>query len=220
MIRLAAVQRAYATDAGPVVALAGLDLEIDGASITALYGASGSGKTTLLNCLGTLDQPTSGTIEIGGVVTSSLGTEAATAWRRDHLGFVYQAHNLVPWLTAQQNVELPLRMQGVTHRDRAARSRNALASVGLADRADHVPAELSGGQQQRVSIARAIVAEPDVLLADEPTGALDEATGLEIIELLAAHASSTGCTVVIATHDDAVARIADRRIDLRDGHVI
>lgn len=220
MITISSLRREYATAAGPVVALDAVDLLLEPGSVTALYGQSGSGKTTLLNCIGTLDTPTSGTIDVAGTVVSSLSSESATAWRLDNLGFVYQAHNLMPWLTALQNVELPMRLQKIKASERNDRARAALDAMALGDRHHHMPAEMSGGQQQRVAIARALATEPSVLLADEPTGALDERTGATVLDRLAEHAAATGCTLVIATHDDAVADIADRRIDLRDGRVI
>lgn len=220
MIRIVDVHRSYDTEAGAVHALSGVDLDLPSGSITALFGASGSGKTTLLNCVGTLDTPTSGSIDVDGLIVSDLRGETAVEWRRQHLGFVYQAHNLLSWLSARQNVEIALRLHGLPSDERRERALAALDSVGLADRADHLPGELSGGQLQRVSIARALVGEPPVLLADEPTGALDEQTGQRILDLLATHAATSGCTVLIATHDDTVATIADHRVDLRDGRLL
>lgn len=216
MISVRAVSRDYGDGALSISALRGIDLEISAGTVTALFGKSGSGKTTLLNCIAGLDRQTEGTVEVDGVVIEDLSVEHAARWRRENLGFVYQANGLLPWLTATQNVEVPLRVAGEKRRVRAAMAQESLDRVGLGGWADHYPGQLSGGQQQRVAVARAIIARPPLILADEPTGSLDEATGLEILQLLAAM-TSDGCTVVIATHDQAAHQVADRVVELRDG---
>lgn len=218
MISIRSVTRRYGDGELSVQALRGVDLELATGSVTALFGKSGSGKTTLLNCIAGLDRPTAGTVVVDDTTIGELSIEAGARWRREHLGFVHQANGLLPWLTAAQNVEVPLRLTGHRRRERAAMAAELLDRVGLADWADHHPGQLSGGQQQRVAVARAIVARPRVILADEPTGSLDEATGLEVLQLLKSTADD-GCTVVLATHDPAVMQITDRLIELRDGVV-
>lgn len=210
------VARVFETDGGEVHAVRGVDLEITSGTVAALYGKSGSGKTSLLNCIGSLDKPSKGSIIVSGVDITNLTVEQAARWRRNNLGFMYQAHALLPWLTARQNVEVPLRLAGEPRRSRGAKAVRSLERLGLGDWVTHYPDELSGGQQQRVAMARATVTEPDVLLVDEPTAALDQATGAEVLALLRQIADS-GTTVVVATHDESIRTVADQVIGLRDG---
>ncbi|MEM8903442.1 MAG: ABC transporter ATP-binding protein [Actinomycetota bacterium] len=173
-IRVEGLQRTYRTGEVEVRALRGVDVELTAGTMTALSGASGSGKTTLLNCIAGLDAPNAGRIVVDGTEVTELSAERAVAWRRSALGFVHQGHALMPWLTAHENVEVPLRLTGVGRRERHRLAAAALEEVGLHDWRDHEPEELSGGQRQRVAIARAFVTGPAVVLADEPTGSLDE----------------------------------------------
>ncbi|MEM9565408.1 MAG: ABC transporter ATP-binding protein [Actinomycetota bacterium] len=219
MIRATDLHRSYPTTAGPVPALRGIDLTIPSGTLAAVFGPSGSGKTTLLNCLGALDRPDRGRITALDTEVSALGEAAATRWRRQHLGFVYQASGLLPWLTAVENVEVALRLRRRSRRQRRAEALAALDLVGLADRADHHPDELSGGQQQRTALARALAPRPPILLADEPTAALDRETGERILEVLADTARS-GRIVVVATHDPAIRSVADRTVTITDGTII
>jgi putative ABC transport system ATP-binding protein len=198
-----------------VRALDGIDLEIAAGELVALEGPSGSGKTTLLQLMGALDRPSSGTIEFEGRDLARLPDIELAALRLRSFGFVFQQFNLIPTLTAVENVEVKLAPVGGT-RERAL---ELLGEVGLAERADHLPSHLSGGEQQRVAIARALSVEPRVVLADEPTGNLDSATGGEIIGLLAALAADHGSTVIVATHDGTLAARAPRRITMRDGRL-
>ncbi len=194
-------------------ALDGIDLEIGAGEFVALEGPSGSGKTTLLQLLGALDRPSSGTIMFEARDLATLPDRQLAALRLRSFGFVFQQFNLIPTLTAVENVEVKLAPVGGNR----ARALELLAEVGLADRADHLPAHMSGGEQQRVAIARALSVEPRVVLADEPTGNLDTATGGEIIDLLAGLAAEHGSTVIVATHDAGLAARAPRRLAMRDG---
>jgi putative ABC transport system ATP-binding protein len=200
---------------GPTIvrALDGVDLVIGGGEFVALEGPSGSGKTTLLQLLGALDRPSAGTLELDGADLVGRPDSALAELRLRSFGFVFQQFNLIPTLSALENVEAKLAPAGGTR----TRALELLAEVGLADRADHLPAQLSGGEQQRVAIARALSVEPRVVLADEPTGNLDSATGGEIIDLLASLAAEHGSTVIVATHDASLAARAPRRVALRDG---
>jgi putative ABC transport system ATP-binding protein len=213
-VRLENVHKDY----GSVAALRGVTLAFPRGSFTAVMGASGSGKSTLLQCAAGLERPTSGRVLVAGADLRQLGETALTVLRRDRIGFVFQAFNLLPSLTAAQNVALPLRLAG--RRPEISAVRQALAAVNLADRAGHRPGELSGGQQQRVAIARALITRPDVLFADEPTGALDSATGREVMELLAGLVDRGVSTVVLVTHDPNVAAYAHRTVVLSDGRVV
>ncbi|MFD7616369.1 ABC transporter ATP-binding protein [Streptomyces sp. NPDC059802] len=212
-VRLRSVRRAY----GGVDALGGIDLTVRTGTFTAVMGPSGSGKSTLLHCAAGLDRPTSGTVEVGGVRLTGLSERRLTLLRRDRIGFVFQAFNLLPSLTAAQNVALPLRLAG--RRPFRTEVRDALARVGLADRAGHRPAELSGGQQQRVALARALITRPAVLFGDEPTGALDTATSQGVMEMLRELVDLEGQTIVMVTHDPVAAAYADRVVFLVDGQV-
>ena len=197
--------------------LQGLDLEIRSGEFVALMGPSGSGKTTLLNMLGGLDRPSSGTVEIGGERIDRLSGNALARWRARHVGFVFQLYNLLPALTAERNVELPLLLTSLSRRDRRTRVAAALSLVGLADRDKHYPRQLSGGQEQRVGIARAIINDPTILLCDEPTGDLDRKSSDEILDLLARLNSQHQKTIVMVTHDPLAAEHAHRTLHLDKG---
>ncbi|CAL9490704.1 ABC transporter ATP-binding protein [Streptomyces sp. enrichment culture] len=216
-IRLSSVSRRYGAGDGTVTALDDVSLSFHRGSFTAVMGPSGSGKSTLLQCAAGLDRPTSGSVVVGGTELTGLSERRLTLLRRERVGFVFQAFNLLPSLTAAQNVALPLRLAG--RRPPRGRVREALRQVGLADRARHRPAELSGGQQQRVALARALITCPEVLFADEPTGALDSRAGREVLRLLRAMADGEGRTVVMVTHDPVAAACADRVLFLVDGHL-
>jgi putative ABC transport system ATP-binding protein len=197
--------------------LQGVDLEIPAGDFLALMGPSGSGKTTLLNLLGGLDQPTEGTIEVGGERIDGLSGGALARWRARHVGFVFQLYNLLPVLTAERNVELPLLLTSLSRAERRRHVAAALALVGLSDRAKHYPRQLSGGQEQRVGIARAIVNDPTLLLCDEPTGDLDRRSSDEILDLLQALNAEHGKTIVMVTHDPHAAARAKRTLHLDKG---
>jgi putative ABC transport system ATP-binding protein len=204
----------------PVAALDGVDLEIRRGEYVSVVGASGSGKTTLLQLLGTLDRPSGGTLQFEGRDTSRLSDSELADLRHKTLGFIFQQFNLIPTLTARQNVEAALAPSGMSSADRRERALALLERVGLADRADHLPSQLSGGEQQRVAIARALANGPDVLLADEPTGNLDSATSQEIIDLLRRLSRTEGLSIVLVTHDAAIAGGADRIVRMSDGRVV
>src|SRR5450756_738001 len=217
MYTLTKVTKEYPKGRGTVKALQGVDLEIPDGEWLAIQGPTGHGKSTLLQILGGLDRATSGTVDFDGRDLTKLGEGAMTTVRAQSIGFIFQTFNLIPTLSAQENVETALVPLGVSNASRRARAAEALASVGLADRARHLPSELSGGQQQRVAIARALVKEPKVLLADEPTGNLDEDTRDEIIGLLEKLWQDKGLSMVVVTHDSAVARRAQRLGTMRNG---
>ena len=209
--------RRYGEGEAAIDALADVSVQFPKGQFAAVMGPSGSGKSTLLHCLAGLDVPTSGQVVIDGTVLGRLNDRDLTVLRRTAIGFIFQSFNLLPMLSARENVELPLRIAGDLN---AARVDEVLAAVGLGDRASHKPAELSGGHQQRVAIARALVSEPTVIFADEPTGNLDSASGHEILDLLRRAVDEGGRTVVMVTHDPRAASIADRVIMLSDGHVV
>ena len=213
------VSKSYTQSKRKVAALADVSLTIPSGQLVAIQGPTGGGKSTLLQMLGALDRPTSGRVTLGDAELSHLPDRKLGGIRAKEIGFVFQGFNLIPTLTAQENVETALEPLGVPAEERRRRSAAALESVGLGDRANHVPSELSGGQQQRVAIARALVKEPDVLLADEPTGNLDEHTRDDIMDLLEGLWRDRGLTVVVVTHDSAVARRAERRLQLKHGTV-
>jgi putative ABC transport system ATP-binding protein len=214
VFRAAGLTKVYRMGEVEVHALRGVDLELYAGEFVVLLGASGSGKSTLLNILGGLDAPTSGTVECRGHPLTGAGDSALTRFRREHVGFVFQFYNLIPSLTARENVAL------VTEIAREPMApEDALALVGLQDRMDHFPAQLSGGEQQRVAIARAIAKRPDVLLCDEPTGALDSATGILVLQALERINRETGALTVVITHNAVIARMADRVIRLSDGRI-
>lgn len=197
-----------------------LDLEIPQGDFLALMGPSGSGKSTLLNLIGGLDRPTSGSIEVAGQEIGNLNEAALGRWRADNVGFVFQMYNLLPVLTAQRNVELPLLLTKLSASERKQRATAALQLVGLSDRANHKPRELSGGQEQRVGIARAIVTDPALLLCDEPTGDLDRKSGDEILDLLQALNQQQGKTIIMVTHDPRAAERAKRVLHLEKGQLV
>ncbi len=219
LIRVEDVHKEYQLGQQQVVALAGVSLQVAAGEFIAIMGSSGSGKSTLLNAVGSLDRPTRGRIFVGDLELTALAETALCAYRRRRVGFVFQKFNLVGSLTAAENVEFPLLFSGVPTAQRRARAQQALAAVGLADRMAHRPHELSGGQQQRVALARALVHNPDLLLADEPTGNLDTQTGAEIMALLA-EVCRAGRTVLVVTHDERIAGFAHRVIRMRDGHIL
>jgi len=213
------VVKSYRKGREAVEVLHGLDLEIAQGEFSALMGPSGSGKTTLLNLIGGLDRPTSGEVEVGGERIDRLNSRALARWRSNHVGFIFQFYNLMPVLTAQRNVELPLLLKKMSAKERRERAMTALEIVGLADRARHLPRELSGGQEQRVAIARAIVSDPDLLLADEPTGDLDRDTANEILGLLGTLNKRHGKTILMVTHDPVAAGHAGRTVHLDKGSI-
>jgi putative ABC transport system ATP-binding protein len=219
VVRMEAVRKVYDTGKVKVEALRGVDLRVGAGEFVAVVGPSGSGKSTLMNLLGCLDTPTSGRYALGGVAVASLDRNALAEVRNRRIGFVFQSFNLLPQLTAFENVETPLLFGGVGKRERASRTRDLLERVGLADRAEHRPTELSGGQMQRVAIARALAMEPDLLLADEPTGNLDTSAGGDIMSLFE-ELWRAGRTVIVITHDPALARRASRVIEVRDGRIV
>jgi putative ABC transport system ATP-binding protein len=202
---------------GPIVALRGVSLTVSGGEFLALRGPSGAGKSTLLNLIGTLDWPDSGTISVGGKPVPA--PRDAVEFRRRLVGFVFQDHLLLPYLSAQSNVETPLLATGVARHERVRRARELLDEVGLIERARHLPSELSAGERQRVAIARALANAPQLLLADEPTGALDSVAGDRVLDLLAAMRDRHGMTLIIASHDPAVPARADRVTTLVDGRL-
>ncbi|HEY4085520.1 MAG TPA: ABC transporter ATP-binding protein [Bryobacteraceae bacterium] len=209
------VEDVHKTYEGGVEALRGVSLELRAGEITALLGRSGCGKTTLLNLCGAMDFPTSGVIQVAGLVTTGLGDTQLTRLRREKIGFVFQFFQLLPTLTAIENVELPLLLAGARNSMQTARER--LEWVGLPEKADSLPWQLSGGQMQRVAIARALAHTPAILIADEPTGNLDTASGEIVLQLIRRAAREFGAAVVIATHSAEAAAIADIRIHMRDG---
>ncbi|HBB41133.1 MAG: macrolide ABC transporter ATP-binding protein [Nitrospirae bacterium CG18_big_fil_WC_8_21_14_2_50_70_55] len=219
MIELASVARTFWVGEEEVHALAGVDLTVAAGDHLVILGASGSGKSTLLNILGLLDRPTTGTYRFDGRDVSALADGERTRLRRDAIGFVFQFFHLVPRLTALENVALPMVFAGVARTDRRARAAAALEAVGLTARATHRPDQLSGGERQRVAIARATVMGPRLLLADEPTGNLDSASGRAVLDLLEGM-NRAGLTLVVITHDPAIAVRATRHITLRDGRIV
>ena len=219
LIEIRDLHKTYGAGDQAVHALAGVSLDIAAGEFVAIMGASGSGKSTLLNVLGCLDRPDTGEYRLAGEPVQGLSADRLAEVRNRRIGFVFQQFNLLPRTTAQENVELPLVYAGVPAAQRHERALAALAQVGLAGRAHHTPAQLSGGQQQRVAIARALVTQPSLILADEPTGALDSRTSDEVMQLLAGlHAG--GITVVMVTHESDVAAWAQRRLVFRDGRIV
>jgi len=211
--------KSFGEGASAVEALKGVDLFVEQGEFICIMGASGSGKTTLLQLLGGLDQPTSGEVKIAGVKLSGIKEQQLALFRRKKIGFVFQSFNLIPVLTAEENVALPLLIDKQEYREGIRRALELLKTVGLENRSKHRPAELSGGQQQRVAIARALSNRPAILLADEPTGALDSVTSREIIHLLRKACDELGQTSIIVTHDPFVSAIAERVVVLVDGRV-
>ncbi|MGH7179723.1 MAG: ABC transporter ATP-binding protein [Tepidisphaeraceae bacterium] len=219
LIRLHDITKHYTVGVEKIRALDGVDIDIDSNEYVAVMGASGSGKSTLMNIVGCLDAPTSGTYELNGELVSGMSTSQLARVRNEQIGFVFQSFELLPRLTALKNVELPMIYSRDGWRGRSRKARSALSMVGLSDRVRHRPNQLSGGQKQRVAIARALVAEPSLLLADEPTGNLDSRTSEEILTLFDV-LHKTGQTIVMVTHEAEVARHAKRVIRMRDGRII
>lgn len=220
LVKLEAASRRFAVGSDTVSAIRSLDLRIPKGSLVAVHGRSGSGKTTLLNLIGGLDVPSSGTVWLDGSDVTAMDEVTLAEVRRTKIGFIFQAFGLIPILTARENVEIPLRLVGRSSPDRMDRSTLLLEHVGLANRAGHRPHELSGGEQQRVAIARALANQPQLLLADEPTGQLDSRTGRTIMKLLHDLVVREHVTAIVATHDGALIDIADRVIELQDGQIV
>jgi putative ABC transport system ATP-binding protein len=216
-VRVNNVRKVYRRDSQEIPVLEGLTLEIAEGDYVALMGPSGSGKTTLLNLIGGVDQPTSGDVVVGDTNIARLNSRDLARWRARHIGFIFQLYNLIPVLTALQNVELPLLLVKMSGRERRERAAKVLELVGLGDRLSHYPRQLSGGQEQRVAIARALVSDPTVLLADEPTGDLDRKSAAEILELLERLNQEFGKTIIMVTHDPHAAERAHRVLHLEKG---
>jgi putative ABC transport system ATP-binding protein len=220
LIRIRQLMKAYRRGEQDIPVLLGIDLDVMAGDFVALMGPSGSGKSTLLNLIAGIDKPTSGTIEIAGTDIATLSEGELADWRAANVGFIFQFYNLMPVLTAFENVELPLLLTGLSGRARRERVAQVLALVSLSDRADHYPNELSGGQQQRVAIARALVSDPTLIVADEPTGDLDRATGEEVLGLLSQLVRELGKTIVMVTHDPKAAARARRLVHLEKGVLV
>jgi len=220
LIRIRGLSKGYRRGGQVIPVLLDLDMDVAAGEVVALMGPSGSGKSTLLNLIAGIDKPSAGTIEIGGVDIAELGEGELADWRAANVGFVFQFYNLLPVLSAQDNVALPLLLTSLSSRERAERARVVLGLVGLSDRADHLPNELSGGQQQRVAIARALVSDPLLIVADEPTGDLDRVTGEEILGLLERLVVEMGKTIVMVTHDPKAAAHARRLVHLEKGVLV
>ena len=220
IIRLSNVHKVYLTGTSPVRALAGVTLDIPKGAFLAVMGPSGCGKSTLLNVIGAVDTPSEGSVSVKGTQVLTLSDDELSDFRRDTIGFVYQFYNLIPSLTAAENIELPLSFAGVNGGTRAARVAELLKMVHLEDRANHTPSLLSGGEQQRVAIARCLANNPDIILLDEPTGDLDRANGRAIMELLSSLNRSGGKTLVMVTHDPSVAAYANLVLDMEDGKIV
>jgi putative ABC transport system ATP-binding protein len=218
IIRMAGIRKVYDTGKVKVEALKGIDLDIFAGEFVAIVGPSGSGKSTLMNLVGCLDTPTEGEYEIGGDNVAGVTRDELAEIRNRRVGFVFQNFNLLPHITAQENVELPMLFGGIAPKERKARATDLLSRVGLGDRLDHKPTELSGGQMQRVAIARALAMNPDILLADEPTGNLDTSSGTDVMGLFQ-ELWKSGRTLVIITHDPALAKRASRIVEIRDGRI-
>jgi putative ABC transport system ATP-binding protein len=220
LIRIRGLTKTYHRGEQAIPVLTGIELDVAAGDFIALMGPSGSGKSTLLNLIAGIDQPSGGTIEIAGVDIATLDEGELADWRAATVGFIFQFYNLIPVLSAQENVELPLLLTGLAPRQRRERVAQVLALVGLSDRADHLPSELSGGQQQRVAIARALVTDPALIVADEPTGDLDRATGEEVLSLLDRLVAELGKTIVMVTHDPKAAARAHRLVHLEKGVLV
>ncbi|MET9520206.1 ABC transporter ATP-binding protein [Streptomyces sp. NPDC002994] len=220
MVEVTDLHRSYGTGAAAVHALRGVSFSVPRGELVALKGRSGSGKTTLLNLVGGLDTADEGRIVVDGTELAGLGENGLLELRRDRIGFIFQSFGLIPILTAAENVGVPMRLRKTDPKAREERVELLLALVGLADQAAQRPGELSGGQQQRVAIARALANKPALLIADEPTGQLDAETGLAVMELLRAVVRSEGVTALVATHDAQLLDLADRVLELSDGHLV
>ncbi len=220
LVRLDSVSKEYRTAAATVHALRDVSIALRPGELCVVHGRSGSGKTTLLNMVGGLDRPSAGSVQVDGVEVSSLPEPSLVEYRREHVGFVFQAFGLIPILTAAENVEVPLRLRRVDPAERTARVRELLHIVDLGDRMHHRPPELSGGEQQRVAIARALANEPRLLIADEPTGQLDSQRARTIMTLLRTLVDEHGVSALVATHDPILIGMANHAIELRDGAVV
>jgi putative ABC transport system ATP-binding protein len=214
------LSKTYGRGDAQVQALRGVDLDLPGGRFTAIMGPSGSGKSTLMHCLAGLDQASGGTVTVAGTDLGSLDDDALTIFRRQHVGFVFQSFNLLPMLTALQNILLPLELGGRIDDALRERAHTLADALGVADRLGHRPAELSGGQQQRVAIVRALITQPDLLFADEPTGNLDSTTSAEVLDHLRRSARELGQTVVMVTHDHDAATYADYVVTMQDGQIV
>lgn len=220
IVEVRGLRKEYPLGDETVVALKNIDLSIMRGEICCIFGTSGSGKSTLLNQLAGMEKPTRGEVRIGGAPISRMSEEQLAAFRQRHLGFVFQAYNLLPSLTAAENVAMPLLFRGVPPAQRDAAARAMLKRVGLGHRMDHYPAQMSGGQQQRAGIARAFLARPDVVFADEPTGNLDSKTTVEVMEMICGFARDFHQTIILVTHDPEMARYADHIATLIDGEIV
>jgi lipoprotein-releasing system ATP-binding protein len=220
LVDIAGLVKSYTTAAGRIDVLRGLALTVEAGEMVAIVGASGVGKSTLLHVVGGLDAFESGTVRIGEALVHDMNDQARVAFRNRHVGFVFQFHHLLPEFTALENVEMPLRIAGTPADERQARARALLERVGLTDRLDHRPGMLSGGEQQRVAVARALVAGPALLLADEPTGNLDETTAADLQHLLRDMHKEQGLTSIVVTHNAAIAAGCDRVLRLEGGHLV
>ena len=220
VIRIEHLSKTYSRGGQPIPVLMDINLEVERAEFVSLMGPSGSGKSTLLNLIAGIDQPSSGRILINGVDIATLDESALADWRAANVGFIFQFYNLMPVLTAYENVELPLLLTNLSRRQRKEHVEACLAMVGLSERMDHYPNELSGGQQQRVAIARALVTDPTLIVADEPTGDLDRATGEEVLKLMDELHRDLGKTIVMVTHDPKAASRASRMIHLEKGVLV
>lgn len=220
LIECRGLTRRYTRGENTIMPLDALDLDIEAGGFLALMGPSGSGKTTLLNLLAGIDRPTAGTLVVDGLDITTLSRRRLAAWRARSVGYIFQLYNLVPVLTAYENVELPLLLQKLTRRERHTRITTALDLVGIADRHDHYPRQLSGGQEQRVAIARAIVADPTIILADEPTGDLDRASAENVMNLLQRLNRELGKTLIMVTHDPRTTEYASRTLHLEKGRLV
>jgi putative ABC transport system ATP-binding protein len=217
MVEVRGVRKVYRRDALAITVLDGLDLDVQEGEFLALMGPSGSGKTTLLNLIAGIDRPTGGSVKVAGTNVAALSEGALARWRSHNVGFIFQFYNLIPVLTAEENVALPLLLERLSRKERNERAMTALKIVGLADRAKHSPRQLSGGQEQRVAIARAIVGDPKVLVADEPTGDLDAKSAAEVLSLLQRLNQEFKKTIVMVTHDPHAAERAGRQLHLEKG---
>jgi putative ABC transport system ATP-binding protein len=220
LIRIRNLAKAYQRGGQIVPVLTNIHLDVQRGEFVALMGPSGSGKSTLLNLIAGIDKPSAGEILVDGINIAELRESELATWRAEHVGFIFQFYNLMPVLTAQENVELPLMLTALSARERRTHAEAALAMVGLSDRADHYPNELSGGQQQRVAIARALISDPTLIVADEPTGDLDRHTGEEVLRLLDRLHTELGKTIVMVTHDPKAASRAHRLIELDKGELV
>jgi putative ABC transport system ATP-binding protein len=220
LVEIRDVHKSFQRDSQKVEVYTGLTVDFEQGSFTALMGPSGSGKSTLLNLIAGLDRPTSGTVAVAGATVSAMSATALAAWRSQHIGFVFQTYNLLPVLTAYQNVELPLLLTGLSKKERTERVRIALGVVGLEDRMEHYPRQLSGGQEQRTAIARAIVADPTLILLDEPTGQLDARSSQEVLSLLERLNAEFHKTIIVVTHDAHVAERAGVTLHLEKGVLV